>query len=358
MSGMRYNKTFKGGIITILICFLLGGVILTMSIISKLQYNEITQNMLTTNATITDIKTDHHSFKYGGYDQEMQIVYVVDGKTYNRELATDTKISFQAGYKTHFTVGDVVEIYYNPENPMEIATELSSKHAVNTMIFSGAFLAFMVAILITAIIIRKRFLISEEEYEKEKAGKKKIKSIYKNTDGYKIRVQYFNYFLFAEFCGFLMVLTMLIMNTILDGVGTKINSPAEIVSAFLVFAVLTSPVWILSLLNRRFFGKVVCVVNEEGIMYQNKIMKWEKIEEIKYQISLPSWSSNIKRGGSYARIIGNDLDIQIKSAPSMLLGKAKKYNKNVKANLKKSSILILTMIPLAVVIFAIVLSLV
>lgn len=71
MSGMRYNKTFKGGIITILICFLLGGVILTMSIISKLQYNEITQNMLTTNATITDIKIDHHSFKYGGYDQEM-----------------------------------------------------------------------------------------------------------------------------------------------------------------------------------------------------------------------------------------------------------------------------------------------
>lgn len=358
MSGMRYNKTFKGGIITILICFLLGGVILTMSIISKLQYNEITQNMLTTNATITDIKIDHHSFKYGGYDQEMQIVYVVDGKTYNRELATDTKISFQAGYKTHFTVGDVVEIYYNPENPTEIATELSSKHAVNTMIFSGAFLVFMVAILITAIIMRKKFLISEEEYEKEKAGKKKIKSIYKNTDGYKIRVQYFNYFLFAEFCGFLMVLTMLIMNTILDGVGTKINSPAEIVSAFLVFAVLTSPVWILSLLNRRFFGKVVCVVNEEGIIYQNKIMKWEKIEEIKYQISLPSWSSNIKRGGSYARIIGNNLDIQIKSAPSMLLGKAKKYNKNVKANLKKSSILILTMVPLAVIVFAVVLSLV
>lgn len=87
-------------------------------------------------------------------------------------------------------------------------------------------------------------------------------------------------------------------------------------------------------------------------------MKWEKIEEIKYQISLPSWSSNIKRGGSYARIIGNNLDIQIKSAPSMLLGKAKKYNKNVKANLKKSSILILTMVPLAVIVFAVVLSLV
>lgn len=355
---MRYNKTFKGGIVAILLCCLLSGAILTVSMISKLQYNEITQNMITTDATITDIKTDYHSSRYGGYDQEMQIVYAVDGKTYNRELATDTKIAFQAGYRTHFSVGDVVKIYYNPENPMEIATELSSEHAVNMMIFSGAFLVFMVAILVTAIITRKRFLISEKDYEKERVDKKRIKSMYKHTDGYKIRVQYFNYVLFAEFCGLLMVLTMLIMNTIMGGVGTKISSPAEIVSAFLVFAVLTSPVWILSLLNRRFFGKVVCVVSEEGIIYQNEMIEWGKIEEIKYQIGLPSWSSNVKRDGSCARIIGNDIDIQIKNAPYMLLGKSKKYNKNVKVNLKKSSILILIMVPLAVVTFSVVLFLV
>ncbi len=353
---MRYSKTFKNSIITILLCCILFGVVLIMSVISKVQYNEITQNMLTTNATITEIKVDHHSSKYGGYDQEMQIVYLVDGKTYNRELSTDTKYAFKAGYRTHFSVGDVVEIYYNPENPMEIATELSEKHAGNMMIFSGVFLAVMVAILITGIITRKRFKITEEEYKKEKATKKKTKSVYKNADGYKIRVQYFNYFLFFEFCGFLMVLTMLIMNTILDGVGTKIESPAEIISLFFVFGGLTSPIWILSLVNRRFFGKVVCVVNNEGIIYRNKTIKWEEIEEIEYQIVLPSRSIRDKES-SYARLLGSNIDIKINSAPSMILNKVKKYNKNVKAALSKSSILVLTMMPLVFIVFALVISL-
>ncbi len=355
---MRYNKTFKNGIITILLCCVLFGVIFTISVIARIQYNEITQNMLTTNATITEIKIDHHSSKYGGYDQEMQIVYEVDEQTYNRELATDTKNAFQAGYRTNFSVGDVVEIYYNPENPLEIATELSDKHARNMMIFSGMSLAFMVAIFITGIITRKRFLITEEEYKKEKDAKKKTKSVYKNAEGYKIRVQYFNYFLFFEFCGFLMVLTMLIMNTILDGVGTKIESPAEIISMFWVFAVLTSPIWILSLVNRRFFGKIVCVVNDEGIIYRNKTIRWEDIEEIKYQIVLPSGSSNRDKESSYARIIGSNLDIKINRAPSMLLGKAKKQNKNIKAALSKSSILVLTMMPLAFIVLAVIILLV
>ncbi len=357
MSKVRYNKTFKGGIITIMLCCLLFGSVFAMSIISLIQYNELIQDMLTTEATITDIKTDHHSSKYGGYDQEMQIVYAVDGKIYSRELATDTPVAFQAGYRTHFSVGDVVEIYYNPETPMEIATELSYKHALSMMIFSGAFIAVMIAVLITGIVTRKRFLITEEEYKKEKAAKKKIRSAYKNVDGYKIRVQYFNYFLYLELCVFLMVLTMLTMNTILDGVGTKIESPAEIISMFLVFGVLTSPIWILSLVNRRFFGKIVCVVNNEGIKYQNKTIRWEEIEEIIYQVVLPRASIR-SNDCSHARIIGSNIDIKINSAPFMMLRKAKKYNKSVKTASSKSSILLLTMMPLAFIILAVVIPLV
>ncbi len=352
MSRMKYSKTFWNGLIAILFCCILFGGVMTMAIVSRVQYNEITQNMLTTNATITEIKIDHHSSKYGGYDQEMQIVYVVDGHAYNRELATDTSISFEAGYRTHFSVGDVVEIYYNPDDPMEIATRLSDNHAGGMMIFSGVALAFMVAILILCVVTRKNHLITEQEYKKEKTAKKKIKSVYKNTKGYKIRVQYFNFFLFMEFCGFLMVLTMLIMNTILNGVGTKIESPAEVVSLIFVFAALMSPVWILSLLNRRFFGKVVCVIDEERITYQNKIIKWEEIEEITYHAGTPSIPTKQTDNGPYVRVVGNNLDIQIHRAPLMTLGKVRKYNKNVKVGLSRGSILTLTLVPLAVVVLA------
>ncbi len=348
MSKVRYNKTFKGGIVTILFCCLLFGFVFTMSIISMIQYNDVTKDMLTTKATIIDIKIDHHSSKYGSYDQEMQIVYVVDGKIYSRELATDTPVAFEAGYRTLFSVGDTVVIYYSPENPMKIATSLSMDHAVGMMIFSGVSLAFMVAILITVIITRKRFIITEQEYNKEKRIRKAKREIYKNTKGYKIRVQFFNLFLFFEFCGFVLVITMLLLNTLLNGVGTKLESFAEVISMFFVFAGLTSPIWILSLINRRFFGKIVCILTDEGIKYDEKTIRWDDINEIVYEVN-PALSvgSSMRGNCSHARVIGDGFEIEIKKAPLMILKKSKKYKKEMRAYLSKRSFFTLTAIPFA-----------
>ncbi len=351
MAKTRYNNAFKSGIVTILLCCLLFGGIFTAGVISEIQYKEFTQGMLTTNATITDIKIDRHSSKYGGYDQEMQITYTVNGKRYDRELATDTKMAFQAGYRTHFSEGDVVEIFYNPEDPMEIATELSSKHAVKMMIFSGVCLVLFIAILVSGIVTRKRFVITEQEYSSEKRKKKAKRKLYKSTKGYKIRTQYFNFLLLAELCVFIAVIAILALNTLLDGSGTKLKSFAEVISLFFVFVVLISPIWILSLINRRFFGKIVCILTDSGIKYGDETIKWEDITEIVYEVN-PSMSlgSSAKGSCSYARVIGGEIDIQINKAPLMIVKKAKKYKKEINAHMSKRSLLNLIFIPVGVVI--------
>lgn len=47
------------------------------------------------------------------------------------------------------------------------------------------------------------------------------------------------------------------------------------------------PFIILSLLNRRYFGKIICVINEDGIHHKDGLTKWDDIVKIEYEIELP-----------------------------------------------------------------------
>jgi hypothetical protein len=74
-------------------------------------------------ATIVDIDLDIHI--RGPDEQEIYIEYEVDGITYSRELKTDTAISFTAGSGAHYSVGDKIDIFYDPQNPEIIASPRS-----------------------------------------------------------------------------------------------------------------------------------------------------------------------------------------------------------------------------------------
>lgn len=113
MSDLRYNRTFKQGIIVILFCFVLFGFMVGCFIASKIQYDKLITNMNPTEATIIDIDWDMHI--KGPDGQEIFIEYEIDGIRYSRELETDTKISFAAGSGAHYSIGDKVQIFYDPK---------------------------------------------------------------------------------------------------------------------------------------------------------------------------------------------------------------------------------------------------
>ncbi len=165
MEKLRYNRAFKKGLAAILFCIVLCGSIVVFFIVSKIQYDQLVSGMNSLEATIVDIDYDVHV--RGTDEQEIYILYVVDGIVYNRELKTDTAISFAAGSGANYSVGDKIQIYYDPQNPEIIASPRSIKVGYMYLLFDLIFLALVLFGLIGMLKKRRRFLVTQEEYDKE-----------------------------------------------------------------------------------------------------------------------------------------------------------------------------------------------
>lgn len=165
MAKLRYNRAFKKGMAAILFCIILFSSIIVFFITSKVQYNQLVSDMESLEATIVDV--DHHVRRKGLNWQEIYIEYAVDGIVYSRELKTDTAISFRAGIGAHYSVGDKVQIFYDPQNPEIIASPRSDSVGYFWLIFALFFLGLVLFALRWMIKTRRKFLVTQEEYDKE-----------------------------------------------------------------------------------------------------------------------------------------------------------------------------------------------
>lgn len=173
MTKMRYNRAFKKGIVAILFCIILFSSIVTFFVVSKIQYDQLVSDMKSIEATIVDV--DYHTRRKGWDWQEIYIEYEVDGIIYGRELETDTVISFRTGIGAHYSVGDKVPIFYNPQNPEIIASPRSVSVGIFWLIFALFFLGLVLFSLWWMIKSRQKFLVTQEEYDKEGEDLKKSK---------------------------------------------------------------------------------------------------------------------------------------------------------------------------------------
>ena len=173
MTKMRYNRAFKKGIVAILFCIILFSSIVTFFVVSKIQYDQLVSDMKSIEATIVDV--DYHTRRKGLDWQEIYIEYEVDAIIYGRELETDTVISFRAGSGAHYSVGEKVPIFYNPQNPEIIASPRSVSVGIFWLIFALFFLGLVLFSLWWMIKSRQKFLVTQEEYDKEGEELKKSK---------------------------------------------------------------------------------------------------------------------------------------------------------------------------------------
>ena len=173
MSDLRYNRVFKKGMAAILFCIILFSSIVVFFVISKIQYDQLVSDMELLEATIVDV--DYHARRKGLDWQEIYIEYEVDGIVYNRELKTDTKISFRAGSGAHYSVGEKVPIFYHPQNPEIIASPRSVSVGIFWLIFALLFLGLVLFALSWMLKSRQKFLVTQAEYDKEGEELKKSK---------------------------------------------------------------------------------------------------------------------------------------------------------------------------------------
>ena len=173
MSDLRYNRAFKKGLAAILFGAILFSSIVVFFIVSKIQYDQLVSDMKSIEATIVDV--DYHTRRKGLDWQEIYIEYEVDGIIYGRELETDTVISFRAGSGAHYSVGEKVPIFYNPQNPEIIASPRSVSVGIFWLIFALFSLGLVLFSLWWVIKSRQKFLVTQEEYDKEGEELKKSK---------------------------------------------------------------------------------------------------------------------------------------------------------------------------------------
>lgn len=114
-----------------------------------------------------------------------------------------------------------------------------------------------------------------------------------------------------------------------------------------------SPLLLLSLLNRFLFGKVVCVLDENGLHYEGGFIEWSAVTGIDYEARLPLRSGPAY---SYARIIGSGIEIKLLHAPHLLLKKARKHNPDIQTGLSRDSKEFLALLWIALTVVIVVLS--
>ena len=159
----------------------------------------------------------------------------------------------------------------------------------------------------------------------------------REIDGDKIRWQYFTGpLLILLFC---MIFTPYSIFVFSFSMG-KFNL-SEWFSALLVsieicvgFAI---PFIILSLLNRRYFGKIICVINQAGIYYKDGLIKWEDISKIEYEIELPGGVGKKENLFSHTVVHTRNQKITLIHTPIFFISKVKKHKPSIDVGVSKNS---------------------
>lgn len=161
------------------------------------------------------------------------------------------------------------------------------------------------------------------------------------TDGEKIRWQYFNTYIYMILCCVPTAPMMIIMTQLRKGNFDVWNIIVEMSGAFPVLAVMygifIGPFVILSIFNRFSFGKVLGVVSDDTLIVENREIPLSDIEEIVYH---PRIVSKRQISYSYATFVvrskaDNTESFDIVHFPLYGLRKIKKHNKNIKLSCDK-----------------------
>jgi hypothetical protein len=174
----------------------------------------------------------------------------------------------------------------------------------------------------------------------------------KGIDGKKIRRQYFNVpliFLFFLMLGIPYAITVI---SLALGKYEQYELSSTFGISILVCAFFSLPFLILRVLNKHFFGRIICVLNEEGIHHPKGMLKWEAIEKIEYAIdSKPRYKSDPAR---VFRLIvyyaQGTKHIVLEKFPISLLSRIKKYRKDIDIRIEGVTSLLPSILAIAAII--------
>ena len=159
----------------------------------------------------------------------------------------------------------------------------------------------------------------------------------READGDKIRRQYFTWpLLILLFCMFFVPYCIFVFSLSMGNFDLSkwLSDLLISVEIWLGFAI---PFIILSMLNRRYFGKIICVINEDGIHYKDGTVKWEDITKIEHEIRFPHRRINMENLFCHSVIYTQKQKITLIHTPIFFISKVKKHTPSIDAGISKRS---------------------
>ena len=174
----------------------------------------------------------------------------------------------------------------------------------------------------------------------------------RGIDGKKIRRQYFNAPLIFLLSLMIAIPYAIAVFSLAMGKYGQYEFLSALESSVWVYGILSLPFLILRALNKRFFGKIICVLNEEGIHHPKGMLKWEAVEKIEYAIdSKPRYKSDPSR--AFRAIVyyaQGSKHLVLEKAPLSLLSRIKKYRKDIDARIEGITSLLHTVLVISAII--------
>ena len=153
----------------------------------------------------------------------------------------------------------------------------------------------------------------------------------RHINGKKIRRQYFNIPLIIMYSMMFSIPYAIFTISWCIGKSESYASPSTIWTSILVCFVFSLPLLVLRAFNKHCFGRIICVLNEEGIYYSNnRKLCWDTIEKIEYAIdSKPRYKND--KGEAFRVIVYTQggKHIVLAKAPLYIISRIKKYKKEL-----------------------------
>ncbi len=159
-----------------------------------------------------------------------------------------------------------------------------------------------------------------------------------NIKGTKIRFQFFDSIIYA-YIAIILFIFIIITEFFLIMDGFLFQKILEILYTCLKLLLIITPLIPLSILNKFFFGRIICIISEDGIYYEDRLIEWNELSNLRYII--PDYLSRrfwrfYSSGKKTARIeasykgIGIPKIVDIMSAPFYSLFVIKRYSPKTK----------------------------
>lgn len=178
------------------------------------------------------------------------------------------------------------------------------------------------------------------------------KNYLRGIKGKKIRRQYFNAPLIFLFSLMIAIPYSITVFSLAMGKYEQYELPSTLESSVLVCVGLSLPFLILRVLNKLFFGKIICVINDEGIHHSKGMLKWEAVEKIEYAIdSKPRYKSDPSK--AFRAIVyyaQGTKHLVLEKVPISLLSRIKKYRKDIDTRIEGITSLLPTILVISAII--------